>query len=337
VGTIKAIKQVSVGSVRMAIAFAVSLSTAPASAADWAYKALSPPATYTSEVGVRLWYGWGRTSKNLHDDTGAALVSRLSYGDFAIFTGEGFGRFDFNTGWFLKGYAGGGALWDGKLQDEDFQPFIDPYSSTLSRINNSSMVYGSIDVGAKIFRGGDFHVGAFAGYSLIRQVVTAYGCTQTATNPDVCGSFVIPEQFRVITQVNNWNSLRLGLEGVAEFDQRWKLSVDAAWLPYVHLSGSDAHWLRIGNSPGDFTGPVPEDGNGWGVQLDGFLSYKISDPLSIGVGGRYWRIQSKGHTHFEGHIVATDAVPQVLNWKTENYGVFLQATYKIGPYPVFGP
>ena len=121
-GTIRATKTISFGSARMAAMFAVTLSTAPAGAADWAYKVFDPPATYTSEVGARMWYGWGRTSKNLHDDTGAALVSRLSYGDFAIFNGEGFSRFDFNTGWFLKGYAGGGALWDGKLQSEHFQP-----------------------------------------------------------------------------------------------------------------------------------------------------------------------------------------------------------------------
>jgi hypothetical protein len=337
VATIKAIRGISFGSVRLAACFAVSLSSAaPASAGDWSYRMLDAPATYTSEVGARIWYGWGRTGKNLYDDTGASLVSRLNYNDFSIFSGEGFGRFDFNTGWFLKGYAGGGALWDGRLKDEDFPPGIDPYSATLSPNKNSSVVYGSLDVGVTVVRGPDFHIGAFAGYHLMRQVTSAYGCVQIATNPDVCSSFYIPEQFKVITQVNNWNSLRVGFEAAVEFNQRWAFSVDAAWLPFVHLSGSDAHWLRIGTSPGDFTGPVPEDGNVWGYQVDAFLSYRVTDALSVGLGGRYWHMQSKGHTHFEGHVVGFDTVPQVLDWKTENYGVFFQASYKIGPYPVFG-
>ena len=50
------------------------------------------------------------------------LVSRLTYSHFAIFTGEGVARFDFNNGWFTKGYVGGGGLWSGNLKDEDFPP-----------------------------------------------------------------------------------------------------------------------------------------------------------------------------------------------------------------------
>ena len=39
------------------------------------------------------------------------------------------------------------------------------------------------------------------------------------------------------------------------------------WLPaFVNLSGKDFHWLRIGS---DFSGGIPEDGWGWGYQLEG--------------------------------------------------------------------
>src|SRR5215471_18439386 len=132
-----------------ALGFAV---TAPAAAADWSYKAPAAPATYTSDFGMRFWYGSGKTGKTLFDDTGALTVSRLSYDGFSIFTGEGFARFDLNSGWFLKGYAGGGALLGGQLKDEDFP---------LSPIKNSSMSYGSADLGFKFVRGGDFYIGAF--------------------------------------------------------------------------------------------------------------------------------------------------------------------------------
>ena len=101
-------------------------------------------------------------------------------------------------------------------------------------------------------------------------------------------------------------------------------------------NAADAHWLRIGSSPGDFTGPVPEDGTGWGYQFDGFLAYRVNDAVSLGVGGRYWHMQSKGYTHFENHVVGVNTVPQVLQWKTDNYGVFFQSSIKLGPHPIFG-
>ena len=94
-------------------------------------------------------------------------------------------------------------------------------------------------------------------------------------------------------------------------------------------------WLRIGTAPGDFTGPIPEDGKGWGYQFDGFVSYRINDWLSMGAGGRYWHVQAKGHTHFEGHVVGINALPQVVHWRADHFGGFVQASIKFGPYPVF--
>jgi hypothetical protein len=261
------------------------------------------------------------------------MVSRLTYYDSSIFTGEAFTRFDFNGGWFMKANVGGGALWDGKLKDEDFEPYIIPYSATLSELKGSSTFYGTVDAGFKLIRGPDFHLGAFAGYHFMRDSITANGCGQIATNPFVCGAFPIPDQFRVISQINNWHSVRVGLEAAVEFD-RWKFSVEGAYLPYVRLNGKDFHWLRIGTLPGDFTGGIPEDGEGWGYQFEGMLSYRVNEIASFGVGARYWNMQTKGHTHFEGHVVGFAAQPQPVRWKTESFGVFVQGSVKLGPYPV---
>jgi hypothetical protein len=60
----------------------------------------------------------------------------------------------------------------------------------------------------------------------------------------------------------------------------------------------------------------------------------VWEGLSLGVGARYWYMQSKGNTHFENHVVGFAASPQALEWKTESYGVFLQASYRFGPYSV---
>jgi hypothetical protein len=310
--------------------------SAPQPPRDWSFKPLDGLSSYTGEFGLRFWFGRGSTSKSLYDTSGT-LVSRLKYGDLSIFGGEAFTRFDFNNGWFLKGYGGGAGLFEGKLKDEDFPPAISPYSATFSGTNNGSLVYGSIDGGLKIFRGPDFHVGAFVGYHFMRETLNAYGCGQIATNPNVCG-FGVPDSIKSITQVNDWNSVRVGVEAAVEFN-RLKVSVDAAYLPFVNLSGADSHWLRIdptNRTIGAFNGAIPEDGTGWGVQVDGFLAYRLSEALSVGIGGRYWHMETKGSTHFEGHVIGFVTPPQPVRWKTDNVGVFLQANVKLGPVALIG-
>ena len=302
--------------------------------AAYSFHGFDPPKTYSGEVGLRFWYGQGSTGKNLYSPGGAFLNSRLTYSKLSIFSAEVFGRFDLNTGWFLKGLIGGGGFRKGTLVDEDFPPGIFPYSATLSVLDNSYPVYSNVDVGYNVLRGGDFRVGAFAGYHFMREVVSAQGCGQIGSNPFICGFVPVPGTVKVITQDNTFEAMRLGLDGTFDLTSRLKLSTDFAWLPFVWLNGTDSHWLRIGTNPGDFTGPVPEDGSGWGVQLEGVLSYQVNDYLNVGVGGRYWHMQTKGLTHFEGHIVAVAASPQPVDWKTDSYGVFVQTSLRFGPYQI---
>ena len=321
----------------LALVFAATLLTvAPLRAADWAYRAFEQPTpTYTADFGMRFWYGKTTTAKNLYDTTGAELVSRLTYGDLSIFAAEVYGRFDLDKRWFVKGYVGGGTFRKGGLKDEDFglSPPLQPYSSTMSVQQDSTPIYGSLDAGFNVVWGPDFRVGLFGGLHYMNQNISAYCCTQTSFNPFICGGFPSPNQVKVITQDNNWYALRVGVDAAFEFD-RFRLSIDAAVVPYVWLYGSDTHWLRVGNQPGDFGGPIPEDGKGWGYQLDAFLSYRVYESLSVGVGARYWYMQARGFTHFENHVVGFTAFPQVVEWKTQNFGVFLQASLKLGPYSV---
>ena len=327
-------KRIAVAFARAVAAFALSLSTAaPVAAADWA-RSVAVPASYVGDLGVRFWFGRAQTKKDLFDTSGSILISRLDYNDMNIFTGEAFSRLDFNNGWFIKGYFGGGGLFGGQLRDEDFPPVVVPYSATLSDNKSGSLIYGSVDAGIKLVRGPDFHVGAFIGYHFLRDYVDAMGCTQVAAHGGICVP-AIPDTVRGISQTNNWHSLRLGLEASVEFDRRWKFTVDAAWLPVARLYGADSHLLRMGTNPGDFTGPIPEDGKGWGYQFDAIVSYRFNDWISVGAGGRYWHVEAKGHTHFEGHVVGVNAQPQVVHWRADHFGGFIQANIKFGPYPVF--
>jgi hypothetical protein len=320
----------------------------PCAAADWPVIPEAAPSplvavkkpipTYDLQLGARYWFGWAQTSKRLYDPTGAFLVSRLTYGD-NLYTnsGEAYGRIDTSSGFFLKGYLGAGAFTNGHLNDEDFPPGIFPYSSTTSDEKNGYLRYFSLDAGADFLRTPIFRVGAFVGYHFLNEQVSAYGCGQMATNTDVC-TFLIPSYVLVITQQNNWNSLRVGVNGEVKLSDRLKFGVDAAWLPYVSLNGTDAHWLRIGTQPGAFTGAIPEDGHGTGFQLEASLSYAVNQVLDVGVGARYWHMQTNGFTHFENRIVPGPGIlpgtPQPVDWKTDHYGVFLQAHLKLGPFPV---
>ena len=288
------------------------------------------PTFFSYEAGARYWYAWGETAKDLYGTSTSLLVSRLTYDGLAVHAAEVYMRADHSSGWFFKGYAGFAGIVAGRLNDEDFPPITMPYSSTNSAQDDSTLSYASIDVGYKIVKGGDFNIGAFVGYHFMRQKVNAFGCSQFAANPAICAP-AIPETIKVISQDNEWHSLRLGLDAHVDLFERLSLSLEGAWLPYVSLGGADTHWLRIGST---FTGPVPEDGIGWGYQFEGLLSYRVNEIFNIGVGGRYWHMRTtKGHTHFEGHIVGGGGVAQELRWTADHYGVFVQGSIKLGPYP----
>jgi hypothetical protein len=301
------------------------------------FKAPPPPpvSAITGEFGLRYWFSMGETAKNLYNIAGNAMVSRLTYDGLQGHSGEIFGRVDHASGFYMKGYVGAGILNRGQLNDEDFPPVTSPYSSTLSEQREGTIAYASADLGFNLIRQPGFRLGAYAGYHYLDQRVNAYGCKQVAANSAIC-SGQIPNYVEAITQSNHWNSVRVGLDSTIKLGGPVSLTLDAAYLPYVNLNGSDSHWLRIGTTPGSFTGSIPEDGQGRGYQLEAALAFAVSPQVNVAVGGRYWRMDTDGHTHFEGHVNGMTAFPQPVDWKVESYGVFVQGSFKFGPYPIGG-
>jgi hypothetical protein len=106
---------------------------------------------------------------------------------------------------------------------------------------------------------------------------------------------------------------------------RFKLGADVAYLPYVTFNGTDNHVLRDLISP--------ESGTGRGVQLEGILSYLVTDQFSLGVGGRYWAMWTTKDaiTEFGGAPCPCQTLPA----KTDRYGVFIQAAYRFDALPMF--
>ena len=241
------------------------------------------------EVGGRVWYSSGRFQKDLGAtvDQGQQniLISRLTYQSTAA-SGEVFGRVDGPYDMYLKGFAGGGTLLSGRMNDEDWIANDGiPYSNTLSDPVKGSIAYATLDIGYDLLRGRDYKFGGFVGYNYYRENKSAYGCVQTAgaTASAICGS-PIANTVLAMTENDTWHSLRVGFNGEMGLGRGLKLSADAAYLPYVKMFGTDNHVMRT-----DVTDTVsPEQGTGQGVQLEAILSYQVNHAFSVGAGARYW-------------------------------------------------
>ena len=283
-------------------------------------------------IGGRYWYSTGRSQKNLLAAPldGEIPASRLTYAGLTAHSAETFARIAHRSGLFVKGYAGLGAMPNGKQNDEDFPPLLVPYSNGESTIRNSKIAYLSADVGYDFLRTPAYRLGVFAGYHYDHEKMNEYGCRQTATFP-VCLTTPPPQSNAVlnITDDNHWHSVRLGLNGSVRLTDRLSLTGDAAWLPYTRLDATDTHWGRL--SPigaTNFAGPIPEEGTGHkGYQLEAILDYKVTDAFSVGAGGRYWRMETAGKMHFDGVAVA-NGTAQTLFYTLDRYGGFVQGSYK---------
>jgi hypothetical protein len=272
------------------------------------------------------------TQLDLYGITGttsqAASVSRLTWTNLQASSGEAFGRIEHLSGLFIKGFAGGGAITTGNLQDEDFGlppfmvgPITTTYSSTNSDQRDGRLAYATID-GGWTWRTETSKLGIFIGYNYFHQLMNAYGCTQTALYYPVCGA-PIPTSVSVITEQYDWNAVRLGFNGRWRFWDGFAFDLDFAWLPHAWLDASDTHWLRSFSAPEQ----------GWSgfsnVQIDALLSYQFVNGISLGVGGRFWNIDTAfGQALFNESSLG--GFPQTIAVHSQRWGVFIQASYKFG-------
>jgi opacity protein-like surface antigen len=277
------------------------------------------------EIGGRVWYSTGRFQKDLGGSPNLPsnlLVSRLTY-DTSAASGELFGRVDSSSNIFLKGFVGGGKLVSGNIHDEDWVAFNQsvPYSNTLSSPVTGNLGYGTVDAGYSLFRGPSSNVGGFVGFNYFGENKSAYGCSQIANRYSDCVPS-LPSSTLALAEDDKWYSLRVGVNGVVTIWDRLKLTADAAYLPYVAFRGVDNHPLRtgVGNTLS------PETGSGQGVQLETILSYTWANSFSVGAGGRYWAMWApNGSTDIFGSGCPCQPLPA----RTERFGAFVQASYKL--------
>ena len=241
------------------------------------------------DAGVRYWYSSGR-SKNT---TGSgSITSQLTYDNMRGNSGEVFARLDTPLQVFVKGFGGRGIISSGKMTDEDWglappaTNFPVSFEVTESNVSRSSLQYAAADIGFNAMRDRNYKLGPFIGYSYFKQTMNAFGCVQLVVPGSVCDP-PFPANVHNITQEDRWESLRLGISAEAEVGDRFRISGDVAYLPFARYKGLDVHRLRQ---------PVtlfPEEGTGRGVQADVILSYRATEQLTLGVGGRYWSMWSR--------------------------------------------
>ncbi len=276
-------------------------------------------------AGVRYVYGWGQ----FHKDLGipkqglSSLASRLTYDNSGTSGVEAFARVDAPFNLMVKGLVGG-ADGGGRLNDEDWA--IDfpngnqvAYSNTISKVDDD-IRYWMIDAGYDWWRRGGAVVAAFVGYGRFTQDMTGIGCRQIANRYSDC-SPPLASNLRAIEEDDVWQALRLG--GVADVPlaPRLMLSAEAAYLPYVHFTGTDNHLLRKIVSP--------EQGDGVGMQLEAMLSYAVTDALSLGVGRRYWSVwTTDGTVNFGG-----DGTIVPMRYASEQAHLLVEGSYKFDIAP----
>lgn len=283
------------------------------------------------EFGPRYWFSSGRYKKDLFGFDGTQ-VSRLNYDSLTGHSAEAFWRLNHASGLFLKGYAGGGSITGGHLNDEDFPPLTTPYSNTSQEQKHGSLGYASVDLGYNFWTSPTWQVGGFVGYHYWNERVNTFGCTQVAGNAGICGNIPafgivpVPTSVDALDNSATWNSLRVGLSGEFVVAPGWKVTADAAYVR-GWLSANDFHNMRP-----DIRG-VPEDARGNGFQIDALLNYQVTDAFSVGVGGRWWHIQGDGTSHFE-QTAFPGGGPQPIKVEQDRFGLLAQASYRFGETPV---
>ena len=308
-------------------AFAGNIAPIPVKA-----RPLPAPLGWEVDTGVRYWYSTGKSTTTTGVDS---LTSRLTYDNMPGHSGEIFARLDTPPNVFVKGFIGGGGITSGKMNDEDwgliteFAPGSTPpreptsFEVTQSGVSGS-LKYVTADVGFNALRNRDYKVGPFVGYSYFQQTMNSFGCVQLVLPGSVCDP-PFPSNMKNVTEADTWQSVRVGIAAETVVWDRFRMSGDVAYLPYVHFTGLDTHAARQ---------PVtlfPEEGTGHGVQAEVILSYFVTEKLTLGVGARYWSMWTTSASQTctgDCGPEATSLPPGPITAATQRYGTFAQLAYR---------
>lgn len=287
------------------------------------------PSDWSLLLTARYFNGQGTLKRDIDSQDGTNENSRLIYGGLNPRQFEGSARFELSEGWFARLTYGHGDM-DGRAMFDEDTPYAGydggRYSNSISDTRNGSTDFINGDIGHEIVSRDDARLGVYLGYQHFREQTNAYGCTQIAHNRDNCGP-PFPDNFKSLIETDNWDSVRVGINGTFAITDRLIFTGDFAYLPYSAFHGTDDHQFRqiVFHQPG----------HGNGLQLEGSFDFAVTDALSLGVGARYWQWRTtSGVSVCEGPcdsaVIKNFEAPNGARSDTHFFGEFVQLSYLFG-------
>ncbi|GAA0777578.1 hypothetical protein E1180_16875 [Roseibium denhamense] len=243
-------------------------------------------------IAVRTWYSRSTTDLNTDDSFGPFTgADFLSTDDISSYTSElVFELEDTSTSAFFRGLVGLGTNIGGDAN---------VFGAEADRMEDTVLGYVIVDGGWQLAATADnaARVNAFLGYHFLSDDAE----TQTGTSDSKWS--------------RNWHAIRLGVGAEGAISDRIGWSVDVAAVPWAY---NQLDFEQNGVSLGDWR-------NSWtyGFEADAMLNIGVTDNWDIGVGGRYWWLQSNYDLRY---IPTSEKV--VFDQNYQRYGVLVESKYK---------
>lgn len=296
--------------------------------------ALAPTSTVAAEevsgtFSVREWFTTGYNEWNF-SGAGINVLSDLRWRGVDAFVTELYG----DLFWWRIGLLGSVGLADiekGVLIDDDFalSNRRGRFSHTRSNVDDGGLVRVTVDFAGRLFtwdkpllvgtpspEAAKGYLDALLGYQFWEEKYLAFGATGTAQ---------ISFRTKVLTHEYRWHTLRLGVRTSIPLVGDLSLKSHVIGSPYVDYRLEDVHHLRtdLRQDP-SFSS---ESTDGWGIELDAALSYRVWRGLALEAGYRYSRIDSGEGDKFT-HALTGTTRDRLNNTTFERYGPHLAVSYR---------
>lgn len=249
------------------------------------------------ELSAGTWLSVGDTRWAHNASSAAGLgnpTSKLIYKDVGTSVIDLAGKFWFSPRIFGKLNVGIADIGGGRLIDDDYGTGQRLFSRTQSDINDNSMWYINVDLGARVkeFANRRGYVDVFGGYQYWHTEYQALSVGQLVCNPGVIPGLTCSpagsnslQGVKVITNTTDWHSLRVG--GTAEYFLTRRFSVNGtfAFIPASLLDNRDIHHQRndLQQNPS-----FSMKGLGIGADLDVGVKFLFTRHIAATVGYRLY-------------------------------------------------
>jgi hypothetical protein len=244
-------------------------------------------------VGTRIWFTQGKLGYNYAlNGGGPDVVSEL------LWQGQNAKIYEVRADLVVRRFVstltlGWGHIGQGTLRDLDFaaNSRSEIFSETLSSRTDGSVLYGSIDLGPRVFqwRYKD-QIGAvdlLGGFQYWREQYTARGLFVFISPTLPSGTTL---DANAVTTTATWHIIRLGPRFTVPLLPRLKAVGHVFYIPWTYYQNKDIHHLRtdLAQDPSF----LDKASGGEGIQIEAGLQVRIWKALHLEGGWRYWDVRS---------------------------------------------